>query len=187
MLDGTDGVTTGRNLLYNLSTRMIAMFARLALNPRVRIGIRNPNGTNKSERHFFDFIVNGQSLLESVGTSLDLVSVLCSEYALDESIRSVNRLLLTEGADFPNNRRSLFICSECGDIECGAITAVVVREGAAIIWRDFGYENNYEENVEFGDRKAIGPFMFDVASYESLLLQAIDSLRAIKLSAPPAK
>lgn len=109
----------------------------------------------------------------------DIVSVLCFEYAasaLDESLRAANRLLLTEMADHPNDRRSLFICSECGDLGCGAISCVIVRDGDAIVWKEFGLQNNYEENVERSRYAGIGPFIFDAASYERAFLRAIHSL-----------
>ena len=156
------------------------MAALLTLIPATRVGVKYPNGTYKSERHFLDFVVDGQSLWETVGKRRDSVSVLCREFALDESIRAVNRLLLTERSDCPHDRRSLFICGECGDLGCGAITLVVVREGDAIVWKDFGFENNYEENIDLNEYKGVGPFVFDAVSYESALLQAIESLKALK-------
>jgi hypothetical protein len=63
----------------------------------------------------------------------------------------------------------LFICSECGDIGCGAITALVARDGHSIVWKAFGYENNYEKNILFDDYKQIGPFTFDLEHYERTL------------------
>jgi hypothetical protein len=85
-------------------------------------------------------------------------------------------LLLTEKADLPNNRRSLFICSECGDLGCGAITAAVVKERDTITWKDFGYENNYEDAVLLEKYKSLGPFTFKTEQYEGTLLQAIERL-----------
>jgi hypothetical protein len=106
-----------------------------------------------------------------------MVSILCREFVLDETIKSVNRVLLKEGADFPDNRRSLFICSECGDIGCGAITARILREGDTIFWKDLGFENTYQEHVDLSTYKELGPFTFKAVSYERLLLQAIDGLK----------
>jgi hypothetical protein len=126
------------------------------------------------------WISQSMALWETVGKPRDLVSVFCREYALDESIRAVGRLLLTEKAAFPNDRRSLFICSECGDLGCGAATALVAREGDVIVWKDFGFENNYDANVELNDCKGVGPFVFDAVSYENALLKAIDSLKTLK-------
>jgi hypothetical protein len=106
-----------------------------------------------------------------------MVSILCREFILDETIKSVNRVLLKEGADFPDNRRSLFICSECGDIGCGAITARIVREGDTILWKDLGFENNNQEHVDLDPCKELELFTFEAVSYERVLLQAIDALK----------
>jgi hypothetical protein len=157
------------------------MLSLLELVPAIRIGVNLPGGVSKSERHFFDFVVNEHSLWEDVGKPKDMVSILCSEYAREETIKAANRLLLTESAVIPKHRRSLFICSECGDIGCGALTALVIRDGSSIVWKDFGYENNYEENVLFDDYRQIGPYTFDFAHYERAIHQAIASLDALRL------
>ena len=152
----------------------------LELVPAIRTGVRYANGSYKSERHFLDFAIGGQSLWEKLNKP-DMVSVLCFEYAakaLDESLRAANRLLLAEKADHPNDRRSLFICSECGDLGCGAISCVIVREGNAVVWKEFVLQNNYEDNVERSGYAAIGPFIFESESYERSLQRAIASLTA---------
>jgi hypothetical protein len=136
------------------------------------------DGSYKSERHFLDFAIGGQSLWEKLNKP-DMVSVLCFEYAakaLDESLRAANRILLTEKADHPNDRRSLFICSECGDLGCGAISCVIARDGGVIVWREFGLQNNYEDKVERKRYAEIGPFIVDAASYELAFLEAIRRL-----------
>ena len=155
----------------------IDMEALLELAPAIRTGMKFPNGTYKSERHFLDFVIDGQSLWSVLGKSRDLVSVLCGEYVLDETMRAVNRLLLAEKADLPNDRRSIFICSECGDLGCGAITAMIVREGSSITWKDFGCENTYEEKIWLDDYRSVGPFTFHAISYERTLVQAVDRLK----------
>jgi len=143
----------------------------------VRIGARYPNGTFKSERHFLDFVIDGHSLWEKVGKPRDLVSVFCFEFSLQETVKAVNRLLLTENAEIPGDRRLLFICSECGDIGCGAVTSRIVRDGQTVIWRDFGYENDYEDNIRLHEYQGVGPYSFEWVRYEDILLQAIDALK----------
>jgi hypothetical protein len=153
------------------------MDALLELTPLVRAGEQYPNGTFKSERHFLDFIVKGQSLWEALGKRHDMVSILCAEYSADETAKAVNRLLLREKANLPNDRRSMFVCSECGDLGCGAITAVVEKQGETITWKSFGYENTYEDKVGLDDYRTLGPFTFNAAAYERTLLQALQRLR----------
>src|ERR1700676_609117 len=92
------------------------MDSLLELTPLIRAGTENANGTFKSERHFIDFVVDGQSLWEALGERHDMVSILCTEYSADETAKAVGRLLLHEKADLPNDRRSFFVCSECGDL-----------------------------------------------------------------------
>jgi hypothetical protein len=149
------------------------MNSHLELRALLRAGAQYPNGTSKSERHFLDFVVDGQWLWEVLGRRHDMVSVLWVEYPKDEIVKAVGRLLLEEKADLANNRRSLSVCSEWGDLGCGAITAVVERRSGTFAWRAFGHENNYEDAVSLDAYNVVGPFTFDAASYESTLRQAI--------------
>jgi len=156
------------------------MDSLLELTPLIRPGTRNANGTFKSERHFIDFVVDGQSLWKALGERHDMVSILCAEYSADETAKAVGRLLLNEKADLPNDRRSFFVCSECGALGCGAITAVVERQGDTITWKAFGYENTYEDKILLDAYSTVGPFMFDATTYERTLVQAMDLLRRAK-------
>ena len=153
------------------------MHALLQLTPRKREGQTPTDGTYKSVRHFLDFTVSGQSLWEALGKKNDMVSVLCAEFSAVETAKAVDRLLLAASADLPNGRRSLFICSECGDLGCGAISVIVDKEGDQIVWKNFGYENTWEEKLELGDYTGIGPFTFDARKYEWIFAQAKATFR----------
>jgi hypothetical protein len=152
----------------------------LELAPAIRAGEKLSGGAYKSERHFLDFVVNGNSLWERVGKRDDMVTVLCREFASEETRKATRRLLLVEEADFPDDRRSLFICSECGDLGCGAISIAVEKKGDRIMWKNFGYENTYENDVKLSDYADVGPFAFDAAAYQALLSQAIERLYGIR-------
>jgi hypothetical protein len=152
----------------------------LKLAPLIREVAQHANGTSKSERHFLDFVVDGKSLWEALGERHDLVSILCSEYSSDETAKAVGRLLLNGKADLPNDRRSFFVCSECGDLACGAITAVVERQGETITWKAFGYENAYEDKISLDAYSTVGPFTFSATAYEHTLAQALAFLRRAK-------
>jgi hypothetical protein len=166
-----------QGLAYTFNAPQSAMDTHLELIPATRIGAKYPNGTFKSEWHFLDFVLDGQSLWERVGKPNDMVSILCVEYAVAETIQAVNRLLLVEKPNLPNGRRLLFICSECGDIGCGAVTAMVTKVGDSIMWAEFGYENNYENHVILDDYLDVGPFTFNALEYERTLFRAIEKLR----------
>jgi hypothetical protein len=80
----------------------------LELTPLIRAAAQYANGNSKSERHFLDFVVDGQSLWEALGKRHDMVSILCAEYSADETAKAIGRLRLNEEADLPNGRRSFF-------------------------------------------------------------------------------
>ena len=142
---------------------------------RQRSYVKMPGGSSQSERNFLDFIVDGQSLAEM--THHDLVSVLCQEWLPEERERSVRRLLGEEAADFADDRRSILVCAECGDIGCGAVSAVVDFSDKTALWRDFGYQNNYEPEIHCEHLKNIGPFEFDLSDYKSKLIRALETIK----------
>lgn len=92
----------------------------------------------------------------------------------EENAKAVRRLLLKEPADLPNDRRTLYVCPECGDLGCGVVSLVVERAGDRIIWRDFGYENGYEGMIHAEGFEGVGPFTFGRAGYEEAIRQAFD-------------
>jgi hypothetical protein len=131
--------------------------------------------SSQNKRNFLDFIVDGQSLTDR--TRYDLVSVLCKEWVAAERERSVRRLLGEEAADFADNRRSLLVCAECGDIACGAVSVIVAFTDETAVWRDFGYQNNYEAQVAGEHLKSLGPFEFDLGDYKNKLIGALEMIK----------
>jgi hypothetical protein len=89
-----------------------------------------------------------------------------------ENTKSARRLLLEEPADLPDNRRSLYVCPECGELECGAITAVIERKGDRIIWRDFSFQSNSDNVTPIRGHRDIS-FAFDRAQYNQALKGAL--------------
>lgn len=128
-------------------------------------------GRGRTATKFLDFVIDGASLREKIGG--DLASCL-GWLVPTANEKAVNRILLNEPADFPDNRRSLYVCPECGDLGCGAVSALVERVQDKVIWRDFGYQNNYESGVSFEGFEALGPIIFDATEYESAIRQALD-------------
>jgi hypothetical protein len=47
---------------------------------------------------------------------------------------SVARLQGETQPDYPPNRVAIYVCPECGDLGCGAITVAVSREEGTVIW-----------------------------------------------------
>ena len=130
---------------------------------------RREGGGGKTQRDYLDFIIDGLPLSEKIGG--DLASCL-GWFVPEENTKAVGRLLLKEPADLPNNRRSLYVCAECGELDCGAITAVIERSGDNIIWRDFGFQSNSDMTTPIRDYGDIS-FAFDRAQYNEALKGAL--------------
>jgi hypothetical protein len=143
---------------------------------RQRPYVKMTDGFYKSEPNFLDFIVDGQSLAEKA--RYDLFSVLCGEWAPEERERSVRRLLKEEPANFSDDRRSLLVCAECGGIDCGAVSVVVQLSDTTALWRDFGYQNDYEPDIRGEHLRNLGPFEFDLSEYRTKLIQALEMIKA---------
>jgi hypothetical protein len=182
------GRTEGASLREGLLTPAILrpVNATLNLTPLVRAGEKRTDGTFRSHRTFLDLVVNGVSLWGLLGKPHDMVSVLCLDFTQSEMLKAVDRLLLKSDADLPSNRRSLFLCAECGDLGCGAISVSIKREDDRVVWADFGYENTYEAQVLRADYANVGPFEFEFHPYQSTLLSAIERLKSREIH-PPRK
>ena len=127
-----------------------------------RIGSANPQ---KRERHSFDFVVNGVSLFEATQAfKYDICGSLSNPQFEREVARRINRrtaAMLTSDVPVGGHRVALFVCPECGDLACGAVTARVSRTELGAKWSDFGYENGFDAASKLG----LGPFEFEWASY----------------------
>lgn len=129
---------------------------------------RREGGGGATERDFLDFIIDGESLSEKIGG--DLVS--CLGWSVPaQNEKAVYQIMLKANSDLSGNRYILYVCPECGDISCGAVTAVIERVDDTIIWRDFGFQNNYEN--EYRPINEIDKFVFDRAQYRNVLRSAL--------------
>src|SRR4029453_9807139 len=151
----------------------MARISKLELRPATRRG-----GGGKTHRDFLDFVVDGKSLYEEFcSRGLDFISCLGGG-SIESHRGSVDRLLLREKSDFEDNRYSIFICPECGDLGCGAISIKIAVDGDLIVWDAFGYENNYDPETplldNYRDLKAI---RFDHATYEAVLMESLQNVK----------
>jgi hypothetical protein len=141
---------------------------------RLELKAMERRGSGAIGRKFLDFVVEGQSLYELLGQQFDTVSCLAQWPNSNAAQTAVNRLLLREEADFPNNRRSLYVCGECGGLDCGAISVIIEAEQDKVTWHSFGYERDWDEQIE--EFSSIGPFIFNKAQYTTTLEQALGRL-----------
>lgn len=142
----------------------------------IRKGEIERNQIRKHERKYVDFVVSGQPLSEILHTKQsDMISMFGWGINTDYEKRVIKEFLKQEPSELETGRTVIYGCSECGDIGCGAITAEIVDQGDMIIWKDFGYENNYS-GFDLEDYKHISPFVFDKKEYLSEFEKIVQEL-----------
>ncbi len=140
------------------------MNSSLQLTPALRPG-ESLGSVTKTERRFFDFVVDGVSL-HSICLAKGYDEVGCLGWG-GQAIHSEAgaRLLAEVPGDFADGRVALFVCPECGDLGCGAVSARIRRDGQSILWEEFGWQTNYEE--EWHPIEDLGPYSFDFEQYKA--------------------
>ena len=124
---------------------------------------QRPGGTQKPDRTFLDFVVDGVSLWSQLAKAPNLDAASCL-WLPKIDLPDVQILLLKEPSDFPNNRRSLYACPGCG-----IVTVVIEAVDTTITWRDFGYQHDWESEVSRPDAfRDLGPYVFNRNAYENL-------------------
>lgn len=121
----------------------------------------------KKERHTFDFVVDGASLFKATQASCyDMCGCLSDPHYERELAHRCNGrmadMLTSDVAINGAHRVALFVCPECGDLACGAITVLVSRNDLSVKWSDFAYDNGYEPASGLDQ---VGPFEFEWDAY----------------------
>ncbi|MFI6105360.1 oxidoreductase [Streptomyces sp. NPDC051310] len=142
--------------------------ASFALAPAIRAGAVMAGGGYRVHRDFMDFIVDGHPLLHRL-SDLDAVSPLASDVPPAIFTGHVRRLLLEADAPLPEGRYVIYGCPECADLGCGAVTAVIERDGDDVVWRDFAWQTDETADLERDGYHGIGPFRFRGEEYRTEL------------------
>jgi hypothetical protein len=125
----------------------------------------------QTPRRFLDFIVDGKSLHERLGCP-DAVTLL-GWLRPPQHLEVVDQLLLLTPSELAEGRRELYVCPECGDVGCGAVTAVVLQQDEKVLWADFAHyvpwSDTGDPQIVREDYEAIGPFAFDAEAYAATL------------------
>ncbi|MDF3143027.1 MULTISPECIES: oxidoreductase [unclassified Streptomyces] len=158
---------------------MSAEYATFGLAPAMRAGGVLANGDYQVHRDFVDFIVDGRPLLFQL-SDLDAVSPLASDVPPAIFTAQVRSLLLEAEAPLPGGRYVIYGCPDCEDLACGAVTALIDKDGDDYIWRDFAWQTDEHADLELNGYHGIGPFRFHGAEYRT----ALDSLLAGDSGAP---
>ncbi len=129
------------------------------------------SGLNPGEETIsIDFLVNDESLLAILGQDRDAPRGFMGRILRnfpDLNAEAVAKLKANAAPD--TGRVILYACPLCGDLACGALTVFVERTPDAYVWRDFAYENGYEDPLPV---EGVGPFRFGRDQYEAALSNA---------------
>jgi hypothetical protein len=118
-----------------------------------------------SKRTYFDFFIDNKPLSEILNTKeFDMIGAICKSKQIDYELLKIKEFTFQAKSKLEGERVIIYGCAECLDIGCGAFTAKIEKKEQSIIWRDFAYENGYEE-TDFDECKGIGPFEFEVNNY----------------------
>ncbi len=148
----------------------------LSLVPALRRGEALPRGGYRTQVEFLEFVIDdvrfGEVLRERDGGATvmsDLVSVLVPAWPDGSLERQVRRLLGQAPAELADGRLALYVCPECGDLGCGAVTVTVRRTANEVVWTDLGWQTDYEPDVDVEGFEELGPFRFERRQYDTVL------------------
>lgn len=137
--------------------------------------LHRPGASHKHERHSVDFLVNGISLFTATKASqLDFCGRFSSDLTVEQN-NEIKRIFSLDGTpDTSTGRFMLFVCPECADLGCGAITLSIERLGGSYVWSEFAYENGYDDTAtDFASYASLGPFRFNAEHYLATLDLAV--------------
>ncbi|XUM03221.1 hypothetical protein ACQ86F_07165 [Streptomyces venezuelae ATCC 10712] len=119
-----------------------------------------------------DFLVDGRPLLHRLDETdgFDTVSPLAADAPPTVRAAHAQALLLADGT-----RRVIHSCPDCDDPGCGAVTAVVAREGGDVVWRDFAWQTGPTADLAREGYPGVGPYRFPGETYRSVLLGLLGS------------
>ena len=125
---------------------------------QLRSGFRS-----RTKCNYLDYYVNDVRLADTlrIGDFIPPLGWLSPE--IDLHFRMM--LLRKEPSDFKPDRVPLFVCPECVDYGCGVGTVRITREGDAIVWSDFRWERDYDDEIHQSDNEKRLRFSFDAGEY----------------------
>ncbi|TJZ56907.1 oxidoreductase [Streptomyces piniterrae] len=151
-----------------------AEYATFGLAPAMRPGGVLPTGAYQMHRDFLDFSIDGRPLLLRLA-DLDAVSPLAADLGPSLLAAQVRRLLLEDGPPLDGGRRVIYGCPECEGPACGAVTAVIERDGPDFVWRDFAWQTDDTVDLRLNGYTGLGPFRFEGVQYRAVLERLLES------------
>ena len=104
---------------------------------------------NAESRSFYDLIVDGKSLFEQfIDADSDMAGHFGFYNDVKLNLKVIDEFQLKSKSELKSGQSMIFVCRDCGDIGCGAITAKIDETDNKIIWSNYKWENDYEESYE---------------------------------------
>ncbi|MBX7221360.1 MAG: hypothetical protein K1Y36_15530 [Blastocatellia bacterium] len=129
-----------------------------------------PGNKTRPSFDFLEFVVDGRSLRNLLGTTSRAG---CLGWLLPKvNRRYAQELLLRKPSELRSNRYVLYVCAECADLGCGAVTVHLEKEQEAIIWHSFYLEDG-SRSQEATVYEGVGPFRFRRSDYVTALAGAV--------------
>lgn len=110
--------------------------------------------SHQQSRKFLDFFINGKSLLGLLSPESKLISPFGWAENKAYERETLKQFRVQKPSDLESGRIMLYVCAECGDIGCGAVTFSIKDMGDRIQWSDFGSEGG-DEVIELIDFPAL--------------------------------
>lgn len=137
-------------------------FNHLSTEIRQLFSTDEPHRTNVK---FSDFLIDGKSLHQRL-EKYDLVPSL--GWGTRKSQKEmISFFLLQKPHSMLWYRTPILVCPECGDLECGFISAKLERRGNMVIWSDF-FKDHYQFKIN------IGPFYFRWDQYSAVIKSTLN-------------
>lgn len=126
-----------------------------------------PAGSMAELRRYRDLVIDGVPVSSLV--RIDVISPFGWGSSDDEERAAVERLVGRAPPDLPGDRTSLYVCPECGDLGCTAVSIRVDFQKTTVTWKEFGYQNNYDGEIQLEPLSHIGPYTFQRDIYERVV------------------
>lgn len=121
-------------------------------------------GQNQTPRDYFDFFISGVSLKSMLNIEhADYITPFGWMPNKEYSRHILNVFRLKEKSELESGRIMLYVCPECGDIGCGAITAEIKDMGDRIIWKNLGFETGFTDVADMYEQVKL--IEFERANY----------------------
>ncbi|MFT5599821.1 MAG: hypothetical protein ACI9N1_000047 [Flavobacteriales bacterium] len=132
---------------------------------------------------FVDFLVNNESLYEKFELDGTLRIGVLGWSSQEWETKNINIFLSEIKPVLDNGRVELFVCSDCGDIGCGATTLKLTKTNNKIVWSEFGDDDDFGP-VDCSDYETGLQYQFDELEYGNTFEELKSALLKLRLREP---